>query len=391
MSFLRKLLLILPFSILFIHCKDDPNKIDDDSTTDTDTTEKVTSKPTSYYVHLTGTIKDIPITMNLVRSHSIQTASSEPSLEYSGFYYYDKYMEPISISQLSIDSSDMIQLVEWSSDETTNQFMGDFDEGNNFVGEWQNGYRQYSLPVNLSESYNEGNIKLDYFSWEDFQPADPNKPTENGISYELTTFWPSDDNLFLKAEILKLINGETNQPSIKKPKDIFEFNKTGLLEDYDLMVEDFKADSIPVPMFSYDNDMCVIWNEDSLLVLSYLYYSYEGGAHGNFGKDHVNLDLRSKSKLQLEDVFEDGFEEKIASALEKALRRKYDLRPSDDIREIVDVDKIPVTDNFYLTGGGIGFYYPPYELGPWAAGDFDFFVRYEDIEELLKPSFLDRF
>jgi hypothetical protein len=386
---MRKLLLLLPLCLLLIQCKNDPKPTD--PTGDLGQNESKTPKSETGYFHLTGKIKDIPITMNLVRSHAVLTSTPEESFQYGGFYYYDKYMEPISISQLEEDTSGVIQLVEWSSDETTNQFVGKFDKNGDFSGEWQNGYRQFSLPFYVSENYQNGSVELDFYSWETFKPADPNKPDEEQISIGLSTVWPKDNNPFIKGEILKLINGTEVDMNIQDPKEVFDSNKKALIEDYDMMVQDYLADSIPVSNFSYDDDMNVIWNEDSLLVISFANYSYEGGAHGNFGKDHINLDLRAERKMVLEDIFLPGYENRISAALEKALRRKYELRPNDDIREIVDVDKIPITDNFFLSGGGIGFYYPPYELGPWAAGDFEFFVRYEDIEDLLKPEFLDRF
>ena len=35
--------------------------------------------------------------------------------------------------------------------------------------------------------------------------------------------------------------------------------------------------------------------------------------------------------------------------------------------------------------GGIGFYYAPYEIGPYAAGSYEFVLPWKDIVDDLKP------
>ncbi|RMG83125.1 MAG: DUF3298 domain-containing protein, partial [Bacteroidetes bacterium] len=334
------------------------------------------------YMHLTGTIKEIPVTMNLFKQ-----AGEDPILDrYYGTYYYNQYMEPIEVSGEVADSTGLIRLREALTEEDVfNGFVGNFDSLGVFRGEWREGYRHFSLPFELSESYLPGTVQLDFFDGNYVFAGDTTSENESELMVHLSTLWPQNDYPFLENELIKLLYGGAASSGVSGPKDLFEQLKTGYLEEYKRTTQELTQDSVPVGNFSYDMEMFCVWNEDSMLVLGNRYYRYEGGAHGVYGVEYANLDLKARHVLALSDVFLEGFENQLSRALESALRRKYDLRPQMDIREIVDVDKIPVTSNFYVTGGGIGFYYPPYELGAYALGDFEFFLRFEDIEELLKP------
>jgi hypothetical protein len=41
-------------------------------------------------------------------------------------------------------------------------------------------------------------------------------------------------------------------------------------------------------------------------------------------------------------------------------------------------------DNFFITGGGIGFFYNPYEIAPYSSGSTEIFLPWEEILPLLK-------
>jgi hypothetical protein len=55
-----------------------------------------------------------------------------------------------------------------------------------------------------------------------------------------------------------------------------------------------------------------------------------------------------------------------------------------NLSEILLVDEIEVTDNFFLTGKGICFVYQPYEIGPFSMGEQEIYIPFSDIRNLLK-------
>lgn len=385
---IKLLILFLTLGSLFIQCKNDNAKDEPNDSKGIDKPEE----PKEHYYHLEGTIKGIPITMNLIHRLNEDALEFESPEDYSGSYYYNKYREPIQLSYEANDSTNTIKLNEWTSDDANNSFVGSFETAFSFEGDWHNELRQFSLPFTLKTSYPEGTIALSFQSWDAFQPADSTKEDGTGVSYDFSALWPKDDNTFIKETILKIIAesddllgyGATN------PGALFEELKSEYFEEYFEMIKDFGDASSHIPAYSNSIDMFVVWNKDSVLVLGANYYMYEGGAHGMFESRYFNLDLKNQKLIRLVDIFEDNYEKPLTNALNNALRRKYDLAPDQSLLDIVDVEEIPISSSFFVTGGGIGFYYPPYELGSWAAGDFQFFVHYDDIESVVKPEFLDR-
>ncbi len=386
---MKRILFFLLVTSFFSNCKGD--KTENDLNNGNASEKPLESK--EHYFHLKGTIKEIPITMNLIHRINENPAEYESTESYSGIYFYDKYMEPINLYHEPLDSANVLKMNEWSSDDVVNSFIGNFETPFSFKGDWQNGLRQFSLPFSLRTSYPEGTIPLSFQSWKAHQFADSTKQTGPGVTYSIGALWPKEDNQFLREEILKIL-AETDDLrgyESNTPAELFEEMKADYFAEYVEMVNDFlQVDGAHIPNYDNNLDMFVVWNEDSVLVLGANYYMYEGGAHGMFTTQYFNFDLKTNSRITLTDVFKDNYEKTLTLSLNNALRRKYDLQSDQSILDIVDVDQIPVTTNFFLTGGGIGFYYPPYELGPWAAGDFQFFVHFDDIEDVVKVELLER-
>ena len=91
------------------------------------------------------------------------------------------------------------------------------------------------------------------------------------------------------------------------------------------------------------------------------------------------LDLRR-------DVLKPGYEEPLARAAEEQLRRYLGIKPDAPLNEgPLDVERIELNENWYLTVGGIGFSHEPYEVASFAVG----FVSYTLPWEVLKPWLLE--
>ena len=116
--------------------------------------------------------------------------------------------------------------------------------------------------------------------------------------------------------------------------------------------------------------------------------SYLGGAHGMFGTEVKSYDLRTQRVLELRDVLKPGYERKIGKALDRAVRTKYGLKNNQALDAILFEKEIQANDNFGITDKGVFFVYTPYEIAPYAAGEIELFVSFEQISEYVHEAWL---
>ncbi len=153
----------------------------------------------------------------------------------------------------------------------------------------------------------------------------------------------------------------------------------------------------------YYNNTVLLRRLDSR-VLSYADYSesFMGGAHGMYGEAGVTYDVNTGEKLSLTDVLTttDGLQQKIRDALLSVYPEDYFFEDLDSglshldptIDEYVsnpdDPDDYRYPFNWCLTPFGIRFYFPPYELAPYATGSLEAVLTYEDNPDLFTEEYL---
>ncbi|PHI20432.1 hypothetical protein CEQ90_08200 [Lewinellaceae bacterium SD302] len=123
----------------------------------------------------------------------------------------------------------------------------------------------------------------------------------------------------------------------------------------------------------------VLINKPGLLVLSRNFYFFGGGAHGIYGTSYLNFTTQPAKSLSLDDVFTKSDTMTLGPLLMEHLEDKERL--------YTDEEPVPPTQNFCLTELGVIFCYPPYEIGPYAAGQIEIFIPHEVLKEraLLRP------
>ena len=114
-------------------------------------------------------------------------------------------------------------------------------------------------------------------------------------------------------------------------------------------------------------------------------YDYSGGAHPNHGSEAVNYWKASGApvRLYLKDLFVTGFNGRgfVTKLLIDRLKKMEgaDLVQNGELREF-DADQL---DRFFLSPTSVTWHFNPYEVGPYAAGDFDVKLSLSE----LGPSF----
>lgn len=187
-------------------------------------------------------------------------------------------------------------------------------------------------------------------------------------------------------------------------KNIRDFSKTGLqalLEknknDYFNNVrkesKDFLSDLTFSQEWYSDTGMNMKSNINGYLHIEYVWGSYEGGAHDNYGFSERVFDLKNNKKVELKDitsVSESKLEGLLMKNINKINSGTTDGNGKVNNSEMLLVEKIPVTGNFYFDDKNLYFHYSPYEITAFAAGDIIIPVSWQELQGTLNPQFKER-
>jgi hypothetical protein len=134
-------------------------------------------------------------------------------------------------------------------------------------------------------------------------------------------------------------------------------------------------------------------NTNDFLQIEYMYSSYEGGAHENYGFAERVFDLKNKKRVVLKDITTMP-----KARLEAILLKNINNIPSGTTdsqgavknSDMLLLEAIPANDNFYFDEKNLYFHYSPYEIAAFAAGDIVIPVAWKELKGTLTPDFKER-
>ncbi len=358
-------------------------------------------KSGSAYFHFVGTIGKIPVTMDLMQEPSRYYEQERGAYDFKGSYYYNRMEAPLQLYGY-LDEKNNVILMESESTglEYSGFFSGKVGGDGLFSGVWLNGDSTRTLKFVMKESYPEGTLAFDISILFDSLKLKPELEGSPQATFGQSWLLPRKTkntavDQFVEKELRNGMIGDSLGRLYREVPEIFKLLKEEFFVRYQEEV-DFEAiegdDVFSMAMWNYEeySEANVAYNQNSLLTIGYLSYSYYGGAHGMYATSYVSYDLKNKKRLQLSDVFKPGYEEKMPVFLERALRRQFNLKSDDALSEVLFDDSIGLTENFGLTGKGIYFNYVPYEIASYAAGEIKLYVPFAEIADLLQPAFQTR-
>ena len=321
---------------------------------------------------------------------------------FEGRYYYDKYGEPIELWG-SLDSLGNIVMTEINpSGESSGSFKGNIDGKGIFSGTWTSGDGERSFPFKLSPDGDNALISFQAYSFMDSlvigfndKPGDDSERESAAIHIQQWWLYPSVPNnpeleSFIRKEIRQMMVGDSLAALFTNPQEAFDAAKQPYFDDFGAEVKEMieydqeSGEGLGwINDYSFDESMGVHYNSDSILTLGFHYYSYTGGAHGNYGVALRTYDLQKRKLLKLSDVFKAGYEKALSDQLANVLRKDYELEPGDPLSYVLFEDTIAPTENFGLTDKGILFSYDPYEVAAYAVGQIELFIPFEALGEWL--------
>lgn len=338
------------------------------------------STPQKGYSSFTGTIGKTVITMHL---HYLNK-------EYYGYYYYERTRQPIFFSgDDTTAQTGKIRLTAYLPGNTDiHETFTLTPAGQELKGEWLQDDKSKPLPVLLRENRNAISFTLAYTAGErKLRPAHPESPS---ASYFASTIWPVE-NKNVTIPLRRVITGIFGSKDNDDIENVLEAEKTRLPDEYteennDLDDSLFAASVTAYNLFE-ERKLLVAFESPKLLTLASQYYTYSGGAHGNYGTTFISIDLATYEELKLTDVFSPAGIKKLQAELEKEFRLQAGIKPGESLTDAgLFENKIEPNDNFYLTSKGIGFSYMPYEIGPYAMGEVNLFIPFSRLMAHLQPA-----
>lgn len=340
------------------------------------------------YTRYEGTVASKPVVLHLQRHVRPDYSEGQTisSTQYNGVYYYTQYDMPISVFG-SIDEKGMLQLTEYTGGM---QLKANGKGG--LIGTWISTDGTKQFPVALTEGYPTGSVAFDGSARYERKPLFTQRDNSPGMEVHLA--WlepdgklPATTRTFIRENIHLEMVGKSLRccPGIQKAFETMRDEQFRMYNDE--FRETLKEDpEMPEHMMNFldQQSVMVLYNSNYLLSLGFNHSFYSGGAHGNFATTTRSYNLKTLKAVALADVLKPGYEKALDAALDKSARNYMSIAPQDPINSAYLVDRIPPTDNFYLTGKGIVFSYPPYEIAPYAGGQVELFVSFADLRNWVK-------
>lgn len=144
----------------------------------------------------------------------------------------------------------------------------------------------------------------------------------------------------------------------------------------------------------YSNShMNLISNTNGYMHIQYVGSGYSGGAHDNYGFSERVFDLKNNKKLELKDITsmpKSKIEEMLMKNIDKINSGTTDADGEVKNSEMLLVEKIPASNNFYFDDKNLYFHYSPYEIAAFAAGDITIPISWEELKGTLNAEFKER-
>ncbi|MDS0526906.1 WG repeat-containing protein [Clostridium sp. SHJSY1] len=208
----------------------------------------------------------------------------------------------------------------------------------------------------------------------------PNETIELGNKYSITRikYKPNINYLIYYPEVNEASNKKVENKINIKLKEMSYFkpnNSDGTISNTDIKTED-------VLEYNYYGDFTVNFFKNSLLVIDISgYYYFFHAAHGMPYRKTPNIDLATGEFYELGDLFIGGVNwvGEINKIIDNMIKtdKQYDYVFPDTFKSI------KADQDFYVDENNIYIYFPPYEIGPYAAGFVTFTIPFNEVDNII--------
>lgn len=178
--------------------------------------------------------------------------------------------------------------------------------------------------------------------------------------------------------LMNQINSEFEQKALDFKAEAEKLTKAN--------VEDSKKQGWPIRTGSVNTEYQAGINNNGTLYISVTYYQYTGGAHGDYFKESLNLDLKNEKQLALKDLFSGDYKQVMAEEILKQMNNEKDQLFPETLTDFKATDDL----NFYLADDALVIYFNIYEIAPYARGIVEYKIPYSQLKDVLNQSYVER-
>lgn len=350
-----------------------------------------------WYKRLEGTIGGLPVTVHLVKkgviNHSFDTIPTEMI---RGYYFYDKYQEPIELYQYHPDPDqedlqEQLVLYENFTDAQEDQWRLTYNaDGPGFYeGTWHGGANGKKLDIYLEEKFPNGSEELDGYWLADSQRSQLSDNTESVALANMNMLMPDiyGDGVYadLAYGIIWRIIPAFADADLAERAGSAEEVMWGVREQFfgahQEELEMLAASPDLIESSFMDRQMSVVWNDDLHLCLAIEQYESVNGARRSPQTRFLNINLQDWYGIFLDDILEDGYERPLEEAIRREARKIFETDPNGDAAE---ADKAGITENYAITNKGIWFSFEPNHFSMYGPEEVKIFVAFEKIKAYVK-------
>jgi len=158
---------------------------------------------------------------------------------------------------------------------------------------------------------------------------------------------------------------------------------TGFETPYDSIIrisdnEEFKW----TERWNYTSGVFIFFSNSDYLSYTVGTEQYTGGVHPGHSFANSVIDLSTGDLLHEQQLFVDGYREKLSALIAAELRKQYGEALED--MGFNDVKEIAPNDNFYLDVNGLTYTYNEYEIASYSVGVIDVTLSFESLKPLLR-------
>ena len=335
-----------------------------------------------YHKRFVGTInKNIPIVLQLSRVGE----------ELNGYYYYTKVGVPLRLSgKLKANGWKVSEFV--GNGVETGTFDGSL-VGGKIAGIWKTAKGDKQYDFELKEDYSGGAMAFENLHMEGTQRLFKEHESPNANMKIDVVFPQKFENQAVLQKIqdvligqLKPVGGRVDMAGAMRQAIM------GYIETYKKDMESTtKEDALGESAFQYsyssEKSIQVAFNDNYVLSLLVWNYEFTGGAHGNTQAEYLVLDLKTGNLIKTKDIFQANanVRTKLEALINEQFRKDQNIPAKTTLTEFgMNSDKIPFSENFFVTPKGIGFFYNADEIAAYAMGQFEIIIPFAKLKPLLK-------
>lgn len=130
----------------------------------------------------------------------------------------------------------------------------------------------------------------------------------------------------------------------------------------------------------------VSFNDKGIISYQLRVNSYSGGAHGSDNTSFGVFELKSRSRIELEDVFASSTLPQVNELLRQTLASDYGCASAEELAQkglFFSPEDIEISSNFAVAAQGITWQFAPYEIAPFSTGEVIITLPWSGLRDLM--------